>query len=259
MINQEIRSNHRQREILDELRRSGGSSRIQNIARVLNVSEETVRRNIKRLVNNGVVEKVHGGARLLEIEQEGDLRQRMLENPAAKLRIAEHVASLIKDGSSLFLDIGSTTTYIADALKAHKRLLVITNSVAVAYKLATRNENRVFMVGGELRAHDGGAFGSGAMEFASRFHADYAILSSAAISAENGIMLQDLEEAKFSQMIMKKSGKRIVAADSRKFHTTAPIVVGDPALVDVIVTDEPPPQTIIDAAREWSTEIVVAD
>src|SRR3546814_16199298 len=87
----------------------------------------------------------------------------MDENPDAKRLIASQVARMIKNGDSLILDIGSTTAYVARALRGHHELFVVTNSVAVAQMLATRNTNRVFMAGGELRAHDAGAFGSEAV------------------------------------------------------------------------------------------------
>jgi len=252
------RSNHRQQEILAALRRAGGSSRIHSLAQTLDVTEETVRRNIKRLADSGVVEKVHGGVRLLSDGQEGDFHQRYRENPEAKKRIARHVAEMIEDGSSLFLDIGSTTAYIADALRDHHELLVVTNSVSVAYKLATRNNNRVFMAGGELRNHDGGAFGTDAMAFADNFHTEYAILSSAGINASNGFMLFDLEEAKFSRLIMAKAGTRIVAADSSKFDRVAPVTVAKPSLVDYLVCEKAPPASIQKAAVDWGTEILIA-
>src|SRR3546814_10976914 len=82
--------------------------------------------------------------------------QRMDENPDAKRLIAGQVARMIKNGDSLILDIGSTTAYVARALRGHHDLFVVTNSLAVAQMLATRNNNRVFMAGGELRAHDAG-------------------------------------------------------------------------------------------------------
>jgi DeoR family glycerol-3-phosphate regulon repressor len=253
----EPRSNHRQNEILDQLRRSGGSMRVHAIAQALQVTEETVRRNVKALVTDGLVEKTHGGVRLISLEEEVDFHQRYRENPEAKRRIAQHVAGLISDGTSLFLDIGSTTAHIADALRDHKRLLVVTNSVYVAYRLATRNENRVFMAGGELRSHDGGAFGADAMAFAANFSTDYAILSAAGITSANGFMLFDLEEAQFSRLIMGQATTRIVAADSSKFGREAPITVGDPSLVDILVCDRQPPEDISAAATDWNTEIQV--
>lgn len=233
--------------------------RVHAIAQALQVTEETVRRNVKALASDGLVEKTHGGVKLIRLEEEVDFHQRYKENPEEKRRIAHHVANMISDGTSLFLDIGSTTAHIADALRDHKRLLVVTNSVYVAYRLSTRNENRVFMAGGELRSHDGGAFGNDAMAFAGNFSTDFAILSAAGITAANGFMLFDLEEAQFSRLIMGQASKRIIAADSSKFGREAPITVGDPSQVDVLVCDREPPADICAAASEWNTEIQVVD
>ncbi len=250
---------HRQQEILDALRRAGGSLRVGRLAAELDVSEETVRRNLKVLAEAGHVDKMHGGARLAETSGEGDFQHRLSIGAAAKQRIARHVAGMIPDGTSIFLDVGSTTSYIADALRDHADLLVVTNSVSVAYKLATRGGNQVYMAGGALRAHDGGAFGAEALAFARNFKTDLAVLSTAGITAEDGFMLFDLEEANFSREIIKGAARRIVAADAAKFGRPAPITLCDPALIDTLVTDAAPPGNVAEAAQKWSTTIEVAD
>jgi len=254
----EMRSNHRQKEILDQLRRSGGSMRIHALAQQLHVTEETVRRNLRTLADDGVVERMHGGVRLVSETGEADFNARLQENPEAKRRIARHVAAMLPDDASLFLDIGSTTAHIADALRDHKRLVVVTNSVYVAFRLATRNENRVFMAGGELRSHDGGAFGTDAMTFATNFNTDFAVLSSAGITPR-GFMLFDLEEARFSRLIMQQAATCIMATDSSKFGREAPVDIGHPERVDYLVCDAAPPPDIETAARSsWGTEIQIA-
>lgn len=250
--------NQRQREILTELRKAGGYLRVNAIAQALDVSDETIRRNIKELADNGAVEKMHGGVRLLGEDHESDFNQRLREQPEAKMRIAHHVAGMIEDGASLFLDIGSTTAFIADALCNHKRLLVVTNSVYIAYRLAPRNDNRVFMAGGELRGHDGGVFGADVMAFVDNFQTDYAILTAAGINAANGPMLFDLEEAQFSRRIMDRAATCIMAADASKFNREAPVTIGNPARVDYLVTERHPPKDITDAASEWGIEIQIA-
>jgi len=260
------RGNHTQRAILEALRKAGGLSRIQPLANTLAVSEQTVRRNIRRLADEGLVEIMHGGARLLEtaddaidaFEPEGNLAQRLNEHPEAKKRIARHLASMIEDGTSLFLDIGSTTAYIADALRQHRRLLVVTNSVHVAWRLSMRNDNRVFMAGGELRGHDGGVFGAGAMAFADNFSTDCAVLSAAGIDAVNGVTLFDLEEAHFTRRIMARAAVCIVAADASKFGREAPVAIGNPSRIDHLVTDRAPPAAIRAAAERWGTRVHVA-
>ncbi|SEL28154.1 transcriptional regulator, DeoR family [Roseovarius azorensis] len=252
-------SSHRGAEILELVTRAGGSMRIHSIAEALDVSEETVRRNVRRLSDEGLVRKVHGGVLLQYGSTELSFAQRMGENPLPKQRIAAHVAGLVRNGSSLFLDIGSTTAYIAEALKSHQELLVVTNSVAVAHTLAARNNNRVFMPGGELRSHDGGIFGAQVLEFVRDFRTDFAVLSAAAINARHGFMLFDLEEARYSRAIMANATTRIVAADTSKFGRSAPIALDAPSAVDLLITNALPPKDIQDAARLWGTEIIVAD
>lgn len=252
-------TSHRGAEILELVTRAGGSMRIHSIAEALDVSEETVRRNVRRLSDEGLVRKVHGGVLLQYGSTELSFAQRMAENPLPKQRIAAHVARLVSNGSSLFLDIGSTTAFIAEALKSHQELLVVTNSVSVAHSLAARNNNRVFMPGGELRGHDGGIFGAQALDFVRNFRTDFAVLSTSAINALHGFMLFDLEEARYSRAIMANARTRIVAADTSKFGRSAPIALDAPSAVDLLVTNAPPPRDIQDAARVWGTEIIVAD
>jgi DeoR family glycerol-3-phosphate regulon repressor len=252
--------NHTQQQILNELRKAGGRLRISSIAEALAVSGETVRRNVKRLAEMGVVEKSHGSVRLFEEseQEEGTLHERLNLNPEGKREIARYVAQMVPNDSSLFLDIGSTTAYIADALRGHSKLLIVTNSIYVAYRLSMRNDNRIFMAGGELRSRDGGVFGTDAMEFTANFHTDFAILSAAGVDPRKGLTLFDLEEAKFSRHIMDNSGKRIMACDASKFGREAPVTIGRPALVDHLVTDASPPQSIVEAANEWGIAVHVA-
>ena len=98
-----------------------------------------------------------------------------------------------------------------------------------------------------MRAHDGGAFGAEAIAFVRRFQVDYAICSATAINADRGFMLFDLQEAEFSREIMQRANTRIVAADNTKFGHGGPIVVCDPAMVDKLVTDAPPPADLCTA------------
>ena len=245
-------------EIVEALREAGGNSRIHSLAEKLGVTEETIRRNVKRMSDDGLVQKVHGAVHLLDTKTELSFSARMSEAPEAKRRIADHVAAQIPNGVSMFLDIGSTTAYIAQALQGHSDLFIVTNSVTVAHTLAARNGNRVFMPGGELRPHDGGIFGIDALNFVERFQTDYAILSAAAIDARKGILIFDLEEAKYSRAIMDNASTRILAADSTKFGRRAPISLADPHLLDLLVTDAPPPDDLAAKFAELEIKVEVA-
>ncbi len=109
--------------------------------------------------------KTHGAVHWREVSAESSFDQRMKIQAGAKRRIARSVADLVADGAPLFLDVGSTLAYVALALQTRRDLMVVTNSLAVATALTGRNGNRIFMAGGELRAHDGGAFGEDATKF----------------------------------------------------------------------------------------------
>lgn len=251
-------SNHREQEILRELRLAGGSSRVGFLADRLGVSDETIRRNIKSLAARSLVRKVHGGVLLAEnltvVEQ--PFQSRMDKNAGIKQRLAQCVAEMIDDGDSLFLDIGSTTAYVAQALRHHRDLYIVTNSLAVAHTLTARNNNRVFLAGGELRSHDGGAFGMDAINFIRRFNVQYAILSVGAINTATGFMLHDIQEADLSCEAASRAQTRIIVADSAKFGQRAPIAVTDPAKFDILVTDLPPAADIAEMLTRNEISIV---
>jgi DeoR family glycerol-3-phosphate regulon repressor len=251
-------ANHREREILEELRLAGGASRIHFLANRLSVSEETIRRNIRTLEANGLVTKVHGGVHINDTSIEQPLHHRMRENSEAKRLIAAEVAGMIKNGDTLFLDIGSTTAFIVAALQKHQQLFVVTNAVSVAHALAARNGNRVFFSGGELRSHDGGAFGLEAITFLRRFNVRHAILTVGAVNASAGFMLHDYDEAELSREAGRHAENRIIVADSNKFGRTAPIVLDAPSNYDMLVTDSQPSQDIRDMLAANDVELVVA-
>lgn len=221
-----------------------GSARIETLARKLEVTEETIRRTARRLEAAGLVTKTHGAVHLREAGAEPNFSQRMQQHPEAKRRIARAVAGLIPDGASLFLDVGSTTAYVAAALQVRRDLMVVTNSLAAASALTGRGGNRVFMAGGELRAHDGGAFGAEALAFVRQFRVGHAILSAAAIDATSGFLLQDLREAEFSRATIACAEAATIVADASKFGLKAPIQIADPAAFTRLVTDAAPPAAI---------------
>ncbi|MEE9429173.1 MAG: DeoR/GlpR family DNA-binding transcription regulator [Paracoccaceae bacterium] len=254
-------SNHREQEILKELRLAGGSCRIGFLAGQLGVTDETIRRNIKALQEKSQVRKVHGGVILAEglTVTEQPFQARMDKNATAKRQLAAKLAGMIKDGDSLFLDIGSTTAYAAQALRDHRDLYIVTNSLSVANTLATRNNNRVFFAGGELRPHDGGSFGHDALEFLRRFNVQYAVLSAGAINAKAGFMLHDIQEADLSRQAVSCAQTRIVLADSAKFGRRAPIAVTDPENFDILITEVQPDPLVLDMLNRHDISLVLAN
>lgn len=176
---------------------------------------------MKPLVAEGLLTKVHGAVILPDYHTEPPFQHRPEEHRDAKVSIATALAKRIHDGDFLMIDTGTTTAYVARALSNHTNLVVVTNSVEIARTLATRNSNRVYMTGGELRADDGAAFGPVALEFLRQFHVDHAVLSIGAINEACAFMNFHLCEGEFSRAVIHQARQVTVVADRSKFGKRA--------------------------------------
>lgn len=236
----------RQRVILATVREKG-LARIQDLARDMEVSEETIRRDIRPLVEAGELGKRHGSVSAPVAGAEAPFERRMRENAAEKRAIARHVAGMIGDGDSVMLDTGTTTSMLARELLSKRDLTIVTNSSDIARTLAIVNGNRVVMAGGELNGDNGAAFGRTAIEFIERFNTDFAIISIAAVSASRGLMDYHLDEAEFARAVLRQGKRRLVVTDHTKFDHSALVTVCGFDALDELVTDRAPPEEI--AAR----------
>ena len=248
---------NRSAEIL-RLVRLHGTCRINDLAHELDVSDETIRRNIRPLVNNGLVLKVHGGIMLPDRMDELPFQSRMREQHGSKQRIASRAAEQIRDGDSLMLDGGATTAHVALALSGHRDLQLVTNSTEIGRTLAPRGNNRVHMAGGELRPDDLATFGATTLEFVRDFHVRHAILSIAAIN-EWGFMNNHPCESEFARAVMAQAERIVVVADHGKFGREGFVRVCGLEDVDVLVTDADPPASLAKQLAAAEVEVLVAD
>lgn len=247
----------RHRAIL-KLLQQDGTVTIADLARRLDVSLETVRRDIKPLASEGAILKMHGAISLPSVIGEAPFERRMRENSEAKRAIAAAMAATVRDGDSIMLDTGTTTSFLARELLGHRRLTVITNSSDIARTLSTINDNRVYMAGGELRSDNGAAFGVTAIEFVSRFSVSHAVISTGAIDAIGGIMDFDLEEAEFARMVLSCGRRTVAITDHSKFGRQGLVKVCDFAAIGEIITDRPPPSHIREVLDVASVRLTLA-
>lgn len=235
-----------------------GTVTISGLAKRLGVSLETVRRDVRPLTENGSVLKIHGAVGLAGQVGEAPFQRRMRENAAAKRRIARAMADIIRDGDSVMLDTGTTTSFVARELLGHRRLTVVTNSSDIARTLATVNGNKVYMAGGELRSDSGAAFGVSAIEFIAKFSVAHAIISAGAIDAGSGVMDFDLEEAEFARMMLSRGAQTYVVTDHTKFGRHGLVQVAGFDAVGNLVTDEPVADDIGAALAAAGTQLIIA-
>jgi DeoR family glycerol-3-phosphate regulon repressor len=247
----------RHRAILTLLQQDGTVT-IADLARRLDVSLETVRRDIKPLASEGAVVKMHGAISLPSVSGEAPFEKRMRENSDAKRAIAVAMAATVRDGDSIMLDTGTTTSFLARELLGHRRLTVITNSSDIARTLSTINDNRVYMAGGELRSDNGAAFGVSAIEFVSRFSVTHSVISTGAVDSASGIMDFDLAEAEFARMVLSRGRRKVAVTDHSKFGRQGLVTVCDLKTLTELVTDRNPPRDVLDALAAASVQVTLA-
>jgi DeoR family glycerol-3-phosphate regulon repressor len=230
-----------------------GTISIADLAHKLGVSLETIRRDVKPMTDEGIIVKIHGAIGLPQHLGEAPFEIRMRENATAKRMIAQWVARTIRDGESIMLDTGTTTSFLARELLQHRNLTVVTNSSDIARTLATVNGNRVFMAGGELRSDSGAAFGVSAIEYVNRFSVAHSVISVGALDAVGGLTDYDLEEAEFARTVLSRGARSIAITDAAKFGKRGLVQVCGFGGFGELVTDQEPPADIMQALHAAGT------
>ncbi|OUS36494.1 DeoR family transcriptional regulator [Rhodobacterales bacterium 56_14_T64] len=239
-----------------------GTVTVTELAQILDVSDQTVRRIVIPMVERGDLKKVHGALVSTQNLMDPPFLARMNKNRTAKVAIANCIADLINDGASLAIDTGSTSGFVAQALRRKKNLTIVTNSAFTASTLSMVEGNRVFMAGTQLRTHDGAAFDRAAFEVIARSSVDYAILSSSQVHPKLGFLAYDQCEVDISRAMMEIAGHTIMAVDGSKFISDGvKPSLRLPALQseDLIVCDQQPGTVFSDLLSGSKLVIAKAD
>lgn len=252
-----VRREDRQREILRKLKlRPGENHAIGRLAQDLEVSEETIRRELRVLEARGAVVWTHGAVQLAAASSEGPLDRRMQENVAEKTRIAAAAAEFVRDGDIVFIDAGTTACFVARVLAGARRdLKVITNSLVVAETLGGRNGNALFLAGGEMD-YDYRAFSDQvAQAYVAQFTPHLAILTVGGVHPDHGLTDRHAREAAMSRIVYERADRVLLAADHTKFGRLGLIRTASPEEVDILVTDEPLDEAFAQAFRRATVVI----
>lgn len=221
-----------------------GTVTVKELSHILGVSDQTIRRVTQPMADEGVLSKVHGALVSTKSALDPPFLARMTVNRDAKVAIARHVAHIVQDGDSLAIDTGSTSAFIAQALRARRDLTVVTNSAFVASTLAMIPGNNVSMAGTQLRDHDGAAFDKSAFDVIDRMQVDYVVLSASMVDAAKGFLVHEQCEVDIAMAMMENAAHAVMAVDHSKFNVdTRKPALRQPRLSagDMLVTDQPPP------------------
>ena len=238
--------------------REHGFMPIDTLARELDVTPQTIRRDINLLCEENILRRYHGGAALGESLENEDFLSQKNKLQSEKAHLADLVAAHIPDNASLFMSIGTTIEAVAMALvKNHKNLCIITNNIHVAAIVSGRNDYTVIITSGVVRPVDGGVTGVATVDFINQFKVDYAVLSASGIEPDGSLLDFDYKEVSVMQAMMENARTRYLAADQRKMSRNALVRMGDITEFDVVFADEAPNEAIRKKLDEVGVECVV--
>ncbi len=234
----------RRQQILERIQRDGGVS-VADLAKDLTVSSITVHRDLEQLSRDGLVERVHGGARALAglgpamaIPPTG-WEQRAAASRGAKAAIAAHAAREVSSGSTIFLDSSSSSLALARQLVTETAtdLTLVTNSPAIAYELV---DERILVIvtPGELDQHMRLLAGRWSTDFLSGLHFELAFLSCAGVTLDAGLTTSRRALADVINVARANSARTIGLIDSNKFGRSSLLTIARAEELDAVVSDE---------------------
>lgn len=233
-----MRPTERRQHILELLRQRERVS-VEELARAMGASQETIRRDLAELADKGQVTKFHGGASLPATgEHENAFQTRLNEFSQEKRAVARYAAGLYAPGDSIFIDTGTTTLFFAKELAKLSRITVITNSLMIAKSIGASG-NRVFMIGGEYRPESEQNSGALALEQISRFNAEHAVVTIGSLSTD-GAFDFSIEEAEITRAMISRTRYLTVIADSSKMGRRALFQVFPLERIDRLIVDKRP-------------------
>jgi DeoR/GlpR family transcriptional regulator of sugar metabolism len=230
--------NRRRLKILDMIREDG-HAKVQDLSRIFDVTEVTIRQDLEALEKEGYVQREYGGAFLKDVgsfAKTGKLfHQVHLEE---KQSIAIKAANLIEEGDSIILDSGSTTTEIAKQLINFQELTIITNALNIALILGENHGINLIVTGGEFKAPTLSLTGAMAANAFKEIHVNKLFLATAGISDDFKLTYPSLNDLIVKNAMIHAADKVYLVADSSKIGVSAFASLGSISLVDTIITDD---------------------
>lgn len=235
-------TSQRKKLLLAALKRDG-----QLVAKALSeqfdVSEDTIRRDLRELAQEGQLQRVHGGA-LPASPAVADFSVRRGIESSAKTAIAKAAARLIKPGQIVILDGGTTAVQLARQLPHDLQATVVTHSPSVAVELVDHPRIDVVIIGGRLFKHSIVAIGAAALEVIGTIRADLYFMGVTGIHPTAGLSTGDLEEAYVKRAFVQQAAETVVLASSEKINAASAYKIADVGVTSTIVVEKATPSKL---------------
>ncbi len=244
----------RRQYILERLHRDGKVVAA-DLSAALELSEDTIRRDLRELASAGLLQRVHGGA-LPASPATVPFTDRQQQSTSAKLAIARAAAGLAQDGQVILLDGGTTTLLVAQNLPANLRATIVTNSPPVAAALAGYGGVEVIVIGGRLFKSSQVTIGAAAIESIKQIRADLCMLGVCSLHPEAGLSVPDHEEAYVKRAMIESSAEVAALVSTEKLGTAAPFIVAPVRALTHLVTEAGLPEAVLEPYRKGGLTIV---
>jgi DeoR family transcriptional regulator of aga operon len=253
----ELYLEERRQEVLNRVKNAGRIS-VSQLSREFGVSEVTIRGDLQALADRRLIVRTHGGA----VPADGGLYEltlsmRRQSQVQAKSRIGEAAAAMILNGDAIILDSSSTALAIAQHLKNHRHLTIITNSLAVAQEMLTAPGVTTVLTGGRLRCETASLVGSDFPEMLNKFNIQKGFFGAHGITAADGLTDVNADEAETKRSLVDICRKVIAVLDTTKWGKVGLVSFARPDEIGIVISDHQAPADLVEQVRASGIEIVL--
>jgi len=235
IIERAMLTTHRKQQILALLKRNGQVI-AKEVSHTMGVSEDTIRRDLRELAQEGLLQRVHGGA-LPASPAMADFAGRELLTPEGKTAIGRAAAGMIQPGRVVILDGGTTARQVARHLPHDLKATIVTHSPTIALELVNHPDIEVILIGGRMFKHSVVAVGASAIEAIGLIHADTYFMGVTGVHPKTGLTTGDFEEAAVKRAMSRAAAETIVLASSEKLNAASPYAVVSLDEISGIITE----------------------
>jgi DeoR/GlpR family transcriptional regulator of sugar metabolism len=240
--------------------RNNGRVTIANLSNLLGVSEITIRRDLRELIDRGSLEQSLGGAIFVEMNAgKPEVLRRQDEVPDEKERIGRAAATLVSDGMCIFLGSGSTTVYTARYLKDRRNLTVVTNALNVAIELASADSITTIVAGGVLRPSELAMHGHIVSQSLQDIRVDKVIMGIRGLSLEAGLTNDHVDDVLTFRSFIDLSKDLILVADHTKVGRVAAAYVAPIDRITTLITDSKTDDAFLNCLKERGIQVIIAN
>lgn len=253
----EITIEERKEKILDMLNRKG-KVKVNELSRLFDVSEVTIRLDLSDLEENGLLSRVYGGAvSSYKNYYNMSFKQRSIANSSEKKSIALRAAKIVMENDTLMMNSGTTTLFVYMSLPKNMHLTIVTNSVAIAQEASGNDNHKILLLGGTVNTDYQFTWGEDSLSQLSGYHADKAILSVDGVSMKSGLTTYYHQERKITSQMITNSNLTVITADYTKIGRTALSKITSADRADCIITNLSAPKEEMQILSDNSIKVLL--